>query len=117
MDYAALIAALTPAVDAAGSVILDIKAKGPASITKSDGSPVTMADQKAEKILLAALAEICPEIPVVSEENTDSHKLSTGQQFFLVDPLDGTKEFIKSDDNGAFTVNICLLYTSPSPRD
>ena len=109
MDYAALIAALTPAVDAAGSVILDIKAKGPASMTKSDGSPVTMADQKAEKILLAALAEICPDIPVVSEENTDSHKLSTGQRFFLVDPLDGTKEFIKADDNGAFTVNIGLI--------
>ena len=109
MDYAVLIAALTPAVDAAGSVILDIKAKGPASMTKSDGSPVTMADQKAEKILLAALAEICPDIPVVSEENTDSHKLSTGQRFFLVDPLDGTKEFIKADDNGAFTVNIGLI--------
>ena len=109
MDYAALIAALTPAVDAAGSVILDIKAKGPASMTKSDGSPVTIADRKAEEILLAALAEICPDIPVVSEENTDSHKLSTGQRFFLVDPLDGTKEFIKADDNGAFTVNIGLI--------
>jgi len=47
MDYASLIAALTPAVDAAGSIILDIKAKGPASMTKSDGSPVTIADQKA----------------------------------------------------------------------
>ena len=51
MDYATLIAALTPAVDAAGSTILDIKAKGPASVTKSDGSPVTIADQKSENIL------------------------------------------------------------------
>jgi 3'(2'), 5'-bisphosphate nucleotidase len=109
MDYASLIAALTPAVDAAGSVILDIIAKGPASMTKSDGSPVTVADQMAEKILLAALADICPDIPVVSEENTDSHHLSAGQRFFLVDPLDGTKEFIKADDNGAFTVNIGLI--------
>ena len=109
MDYASLIAALTPAVDAAGSIILDIKAKGPASMTKSDGSPVTIADQKAENILLAALADICPDIPVVSEENTDSHHLSAGQRFFLVDPLDGTKEFIRADDNGAFTVNIGLI--------
>ena len=67
MDYATLIAALTPAVDAAGSIIMDIKAKGPSSMTKSDGSPVTIADQKAENILLAALADICPDIPVVSE--------------------------------------------------
>ena len=109
MDYASLIAALTPAVNAAGSIILDIKAKGPASMTKSDGSPVTIADQKAEDILLAALDDICPDIPVVSEENTDSHHLSVGQRFFLVDPLDGTKEFIKADDNGAFTVNIGLI--------
>ena len=109
MDYATLIAALTPAVDAAGSIIMDIKAKGPSSMTKSDGSPVTIADQKAENILLAALADICPDIPVVSEENIDSHLLSAGQRFFLVDPLDGTKEFIKADANGAFTVNIGLI--------
>ena len=109
MNYDGLIAALTPAVDAAGSLILDIKAKGPTCITKSDGSPVTIADQKAETILLAALADLCPDIPVVSEENPDSHHLSAGQHFFLVDPHDGTKEFIKDDDNGAFTVNIGLI--------
>ena len=109
MDYASLIAALTPAIEFAGSVILDIKARRPASMTKSDGSPVTIADQKAEKILLSALADICPDIPVVSEENTDSHHLSAGQRFFLVDPLDGTKEFIKPSDNGSFTVNIGLI--------
>ena len=109
MDYASLIAALTPAVDAAGSIILNIQAKGPTSMTKFDGSPVTIADQKAEKILLAALADICPDIQVVSEENTESHQLAPGQQFFLVDPLDGTKEFIKADDNGAFTINIGLV--------
>ena len=109
MDYASLITALTPAVEAAGSVIMDIKARGPASMTKADGSPVTIADQKAEGILVAALADICPDIPVVSEENTNSHHLSAGERFFLVDPLDGTKEFIKADNNGAFTVNIGLI--------
>jgi len=109
MDYASFISALTPAVDAAGSFILDIKAKGPTSMTKSDDSPVTIADQKAEHILLAALADLYPDIPVVSEENPDSHHLPAGQQFFLIDPLDGTKEFIKADDDGAFTVNIGLI--------
>jgi 3'(2'), 5'-bisphosphate nucleotidase len=109
MDYAGLIAALTPAVEAAGTVILDIKASGPTSTAKSDGSPVTLADQAAEKILQTALADICPDIPVVSEENADSHALAASQQFFLVDPLDGTKEFLKADDNGAFTVNIGLI--------
>ena len=112
MNYDGLIAALTPAVDAAGSLILDIKAKGPTGMTKSDGSPVTIADQKAEKILLAALTDLCPDIPVVSEENPDSHHLLAGRQFFLVDPLDGTKEFIKTDDNGAFTINIGLIENS-----
>ena len=109
MNYEGLITGLTPAVDAAGSLILDIKAKGPTSITKSDGSPVTIADQKAENILLAALADLCPDIPVVSEENPNSHHTFVGQRFFLVDPLDGTREFIKADDNGAFTVNIGLI--------
>ena len=109
MNYDSLIADLIPAVDAAGSLILEIKAKGPTSTTKSDGSPVTIADQKAENILVAALADLCPDIPVVSEENPDSHHLCAHQQFFLVDPLDGTKEFIKADDNGAFTVNIGLI--------
>ena len=109
MNYDGLIAALTPAVDAAGSLILDMKAKGLTSINKSDGSPVTIADQKAENILLAALADLCPDIPVVSEENPNSHRTFVGQRFFLVDPLDGTKEFIKADDNGAFTVNIGLI--------
>ena len=96
MDYAGLIAALTPAVEAAGMVILDIKASGPTSTAKSDGSPVTLADQAAEKILLTALADICSDIPVVSEENAYSHALAAGQKFFLVDPLDGTKEFLKA---------------------
>ena len=109
MDYAGLITALTPAVDAAGKVILDIKASGPASKSKTDGSPVTLADQEAEKILLTELANVCPKIPVVSEENTDSHSLPIGQQFFLVDPLDGTKEFLKTDHGGAFTINIGLI--------
>jgi 3'(2'), 5'-bisphosphate nucleotidase len=109
MDYAALIAALTPAIDAAGAVILDIKDKGASASLKADGSPLTLADKAAEDILLAALRDTIPEIPVVSEENADSHQMATADRFFLVDPLDGTKEFLKPDHGGGFTVNIGLV--------
>lgn len=76
---------------------------------KDDGSPVTEADQRAEAIVLAALHEVAPGVAIVSEENTDSHALSPPDQFFLVDPLDGTKEFLKPAGEGAFTVNIALI--------
>ncbi len=109
MDYTAMIAALTPAVDAAGRAILDIKAQEPSAILKADGSPVTLADKAAEGILLAALQEHYPDIPVISEENAASHKTVVAERFFLVDPLDGTKEFLKPDNSGAFTVNIGLI--------
>lgn len=109
MDYPTLIAALMPAIDRAGSVILDFKSKKLTSTIKSDGSPVTLADQAAEKILLNALADLCPDIPVISEENASSHQLPASSQFFLIDPLDGTEEFLKTDNSAAFTVNIGLI--------
>ncbi len=76
---------------------------------KQDGSPVTLADKKAERILLHALKEVAPEITIISEENPDSHELTAPDVFFLVDPLDGTKEFLKRDGKGAFTVNVALI--------
>ena len=105
---------LTPVMDAAGAAIMDIKtAYMGDEITadkKSDGSPVTIADASAEAMILPALAKYAPDIPVISEENVSSHDLKPGDAYFLVDPLDGTKEFIKADDQGAFTVNIGLIY-------
>ncbi len=75
---------------------------------KEDGSPLTQADQDSHHHIVDALAELTPEIPVVSEE---SHKADTkpceADLYWLVDPLDGTKEFIKR--NGEFTVNIALI--------
>lgn len=74
---------------------------------KADCSPVTEADRAAHDVIVAALAELCPEIPVISEEHTH-HELPAGAtRFFLVDPLDGTKSFIRGD--GEFTVNIGLI--------
>ena len=79
---------------------------------KSDGSPVTKADKAAEKIILDGLERHAPDIAVVSEENPSSHALQAPDIFFLVDPLDGTREFLKRDGKGSFTVNIALIENS-----
>ena len=76
---------------------------------KADNSPVTAADLAAELVILAGLKRDFPGIPVVSEErHAAGHKVEIGETFFLVDPLDGTKEFISR--NGEFTVNIALIH-------
>ncbi len=77
--------------------------------TKDDTSPVTAADQEAERLILAGLKEITPELPVVAEESVAAGVIPdvSGGRFWLVDPLDGTKEFIRR--NGEFTVNIALV--------
>lgn len=93
----------------AGHAIMEIYSHSLRVEVKSDGSPVTEADRRAEAVVLSALMELAPEIPVVSEENADSHRLQHDGPFFLVDPLDGTKEFLKRDGKGSFTVNIALI--------
>ena len=82
---------------------------GPSHDSKSDGSPVTEADTRAEAVILAGLAELAPEIPVLAEEAVAAGHVPdvSGGPFWLVDPLDGTKEFISR--NGEFTVNIALI--------
>jgi 3'(2'), 5'-bisphosphate nucleotidase len=105
---AALLAAVIPIAEAAGRATLTYYGST-ASTAKADGSPVTAADQAAEDIILPQLRALTPHIPVVSEEEA-SKGLSpsvTGPRFWLVDPLDGTKEFISG--NGEFTVNIALI--------
>jgi 3'(2'), 5'-bisphosphate nucleotidase len=75
---------------------------------KADASPVTEADGLAEAIILAGLARLDPATPVVAEEAASAGELPViGERFWLVDPLDGTKEFINR--NGEFTVNIALI--------
>ena len=74
---------------------------------KADDSPVTKADRDAEAIILTALKGLAPDIPVVSEETAGDRHAVLGPRFFLVDPLDGTKEFIKQRTD--FTVNIALI--------
>ncbi len=74
---------------------------------KGDFSPVTCADRESETIILAALAELAPDVTVISEETFRGVEAPLPHRFFLVDPLDGTKEFIKKRSD--FTVNIALI--------
>jgi 3'(2'), 5'-bisphosphate nucleotidase len=76
--------------------------------SKTDKSPVTEADVRAEAIILAALRALTPDVPIVAEESVAAGQVpSIGARFWLVDPLDGTKEFIGR--NGEFTVNIAMV--------
>ena len=108
LDLRALLAAVRPIAEEAGRATMRFYGVTEAT-EKADGSPVTAADQAAEDIILPALRHLTPDIPVVSEEEA-SKGLSpdvTGERFWLVDPLDGTKEFLSG--NGEFTVNIALI--------
>jgi 3'(2'), 5'-bisphosphate nucleotidase len=103
-----MLATLIALAEDAGRVIMAIYNGPIASRTKDDNSPVTLADEKAEATILAGLRAHFPDIPVVAEEAVAAgQKPTAAARFFLVDPLDGTKEFISR--NGEFTVNIALV--------
>src|SRR6476659_4692061 len=90
---------------AAGVVVMRHYEAGCDTRIKSDRSPVTDADEEAEKLILAELATAFPGVPVVAEEEAAAGRVAAvGSRFFLVDPVDGTKEFVKR--GGEFTVNI-----------
>nr|WP_298682280.1 3'(2'),5'-bisphosphate nucleotidase CysQ [uncultured Dongia sp.] len=101
--------ALIDAAYEAGQAIMAVYASDFAPTQKADRSPVTAADVAAETLILKALKTCAPDITVVAEEQaaTDGVPPHVGRRFFLVDPLDGTKEFIAR--NGEFTVNIALI--------
>lgn len=93
----------------AGAAILEVARTPIASRTKADATPVTMADDAADKLILAGLRLLAPDIEVVSEESVSAERIGAAcpERFWLVDPLDGTKEFIQR--NGEFAVNIALI--------
>lgn len=91
----------------AGDAIMEIYARDDLDVeSKADDSPVTAADKAADAIISAGLRAAFPDVMLVTEEQADSHSLS-GDTFLIVDPLDGTKEFIHR--RGDFTVNIALV--------
>jgi 3'(2'), 5'-bisphosphate nucleotidase len=103
---AGLIDMMRGAALAAGEIILSVYRRPIVAHAKPDGSPVTEADQAAEAIILEHLA--ATGLPVLAEESASAgHIPELGERFFVVDPLDGTKEFLAR--NGEFTVNIALV--------
>ena len=107
-DYARLLDDLAEAAREAGQAILDIVSRGFETESKHDSSPVTEADRPAELIILAALARAAPGVPVIAEEEVAAGRIPEhGDTYFLVDPLDGTKEFVRGGDD--YTVNIGLI--------
>jgi 3'(2'), 5'-bisphosphate nucleotidase len=107
-DHQQLTAALYPAVIEAGRVEMQHFKAGVTIETKADRSPVTVADREAEAILVAALAQVAPGVPVVAEEAVAAgHVPARANRFFLVDALDGTRLFIRGKPE--FSVNIGLI--------
>jgi 3'(2'), 5'-bisphosphate nucleotidase len=94
----------------AGDAIMDIYDKDFIVEYKDDKSPLTEADTKANKMICEALIELYPSIPILSEENKviPYSERKEWEYFWLIDPIDGTKEFIKK--NGEFTINIALIH-------
>lgn len=107
-DSEFLFEAIIAAAVEAGKVVHDIY-RGQIDVShKGDASPVTNADHAAEAIILKRLGEVAPHIPIIAEEEVAAGRVpAVGTEFFLVDPLDGTKEFIQK--RGDFTVNIALI--------
>ncbi|MEM7403652.1 MAG: 3'(2'),5'-bisphosphate nucleotidase CysQ [Pseudomonadota bacterium] len=106
----AMLDAVVDIAVAAGDEIMRIYATDFSVAEKEDRSPLTEADMAAHKAIVAGLAALAPDIPIVSEESADEvswEERRAWSRFWLVDPLDGTKEFIKR--NGEFTVNIALI--------
>ena len=110
-DYPTLARAVARIARRAGAAILDIYGTADFGVeAKADDSPLTRADRAANDVIECGLRELEFQAPIVSEEESSGHGYATRSQFtrfWLVDPLDGTKEFIKR--NGEFTVNIALI--------
>ena len=108
MDDDALVALAASLALKAGEAILAVRARGFDVTRKEDRSPVTEADHAAEAIIVAGLREATPGIPVIAEEEVAGGRITAvGREFWLVDPLDGTREFAAGNDE--FAVNICLV--------
>jgi len=109
LDKADLTASLCEIAYRAGGEILAVYGSDFAVLDKADTSPVTEADTRAERVILDGLAQCAPDFAVVAEESVAAGYVPDldGRPFFLVDPLDGTREFISR--NGEFTVNIALV--------
>ena len=106
-DYERLAASARHLALEAGRTIMSFYRQGTPVETKADSTPVTEADRAADGLIVTGLQAATPDIPVISEESTSTGPAPAGGRFWLVDPLDGTREFITR--TGEFTVNIALI--------
>ena len=106
-DYASWLPAARLLALEAGRTIMVFYREGTPVETKADSTPVTEADRAADGLIVTGLQAATPDIPVISEESTSAGPPPAGGRFWLVDPLDGTREFIAR--TGEFTVNIALI--------
>ena len=108
VDYTAMLIVFERIARDAGDAIMSHYDQECRLDDKSDASPLTAADLAADKIICAGLREAYPDIVLVTEEQSETHEtVKSTDAFFLIDPLDGTKEFLSR--NGQFTVNIALI--------
>src|SRR5687768_17431131 len=108
MNELKLLDEIAVAAREAGEAIIEIVGRGFEVESKRDLSPVTEADRAAELIILGALARAAPGVPVIAEEEVAAGRIPAhGEIYFLVDPLDGTKEFVRGGED--YTVNIGLI--------
>jgi 3'(2'), 5'-bisphosphate nucleotidase len=108
-DLPALAQALMPIVARAGAAIMRVYDAGFTVQHKEDNSPLTLADLESQRVIIEGLGQITPDIPILSEESAQAPwaERQTWRESWVVDPLDGTREFVKR--NGEFTVNIALV--------
>ena len=101
---------LVSVADTAGHAIMGVRARGFETFTKADASPVTEADRAAEAIVIAEIDKLAPVFPIVAEERMAEGTVPAfeGRSFWLIDALDGTKEFVKQGSD--FTVNVALIW-------
>jgi 3'(2'), 5'-bisphosphate nucleotidase len=107
-DLAEVLKTVKQLTKEAGDVILDIYAKDFSVDYKEDKSPITLADQKSNDLIVHTLKSRYPECAILAEESRDNLDRLKNDWCFIVDPLDGTKEFVKR--NGEFTVNVALAH-------
>ena len=94
----------------AGKVSLDLRDKGLTKKIKDDNTPVTNGDLEVNKIITKKIAELAPSIPIISEENSDNKTISDLKDFWLIDPIDGTHDYINNMDE--FTINAGLIFNN-----
>jgi 3'(2'), 5'-bisphosphate nucleotidase len=108
-DLPALAQSLLPIVERAGAAVMQIYDAGFTVHHKEDNTPLTLADLESQRVIIEGLKRITPDIPILSEESAAAPwaERQTWRELWVVDPLDGTREFVKR--NGEFTINIALV--------